>query len=39
MTQEFANRIDGDTLRRWMLRAVLLGFTVGAWAAIVALTR
>jgi hypothetical protein len=37
LTQDFTNQIDGGTLRRWMLRAALLGFALGVWAGIAAL--
>jgi hypothetical protein len=37
MSQDFPNGIPGDVLRRWMLRAALVGFGVGGAAAMTAL--
>jgi hypothetical protein len=34
---DHGNRIDNETLRRWTLRAFLVGFRVGGLAAIAAL--
>jgi hypothetical protein len=37
MTQNLPNRIPADTLRRWILRAFVVGLALGVVAAITAL--
>lgn len=37
MTQSYSNPIGSETLRRWVLRALLFGLALGAVAAIAAL--
>ena len=37
MTQGFPNRIDGNTLRRWILRAFVVGLALGIVAGTAAL--
>jgi len=34
MSQDFPNGIPGDVLRRWMLRAALVGFGAAAMTAL-----
>ena len=37
MNQSFSNQIGSDVLRRWILRAFVVGLALGAVAAVVAL--
>ena len=37
MSQALSNRIPAETLRRWVLRAMVVGFFVGLAAGIAAL--
>jgi hypothetical protein len=39
MTDPFPNRIEGGTLRRWVLRAFMIGLAAGVMVAVVALVN